>query len=126
MTTLGISGFTITAALFLFSTAETIGTTIYVASGLIGFGWGLMYTLAPVVLTRLSGAEARVQLFSLYAVFLMAGFGLSPVFASWLETWGLGIRDAFRMVGVFCAVSGSMFLMLSKVCLLYTSPSPRD
>lgn len=115
MTTLGISGFTITAALFLYSTAEAIGTTIYVASGLIGFGWGLMYTLAPVVLTRLSGAEARVQLFSLYAVFLMAGFGLSPVFASWLETWGFGIRDAFRMVGVFCAVSGSVFLMLSKV-----------
>ena len=68
MTTLGISGFTITAALFLFSTAETIGTTIYVASGLIGFGWGLMYTLAPVVLTRLSGAEARVQLFSLLSL----------------------------------------------------------
>ena len=112
MTTLGMSGFAITVALTLYSTASSIGPALLVASALLGFGWGLMYTLAPVVLTRLSGTTSRVQMFSLYAVFLMAGFGLSPVFASWLEAAGYGIRDAFKMVSVFCAISGALFLLL--------------
>lgn len=112
--TLGLSGYAITAALLLYAVAENIGPALYAASALIGFGWGLMYTLAPVVLTRLSSTDNRVQMFSLYAVFLMAGFGLSPVFASWLETRGYAIGDAFRVVAVFCAVSGSLFLVISK------------
>jgi len=112
MRTLGLSGFAIALALFLYSTAINLGAGVVVASALIGFGWGLMYTLAPVVVTRLSGTTNRVQAFSLYAVFLMAGFGLSPVYASWLEAAGFGLRGAFQMVAVFCLISGSLFLFL--------------
>ncbi len=114
MRTLGLSGFTITGALFLYAEAQEIGPSLVLASALIGFGWGLMYTLAPVVLTRLSGEGNRVQVFSLYSVFLMAGFGISPVYTSWLEAWGFGLRDTFRMVGVFCTVSGIIFLTLRQ------------
>ncbi len=124
--TLGLSGYAITAALFLYSIAENIGPAIYSASALIGFGWGLMYTLAPVVLTRLSGSDDRVQMFSLYAVFLMAGFGLSPVFAAWLESWGYHLRDVFRVVAVFCAVSGSLFLVISKLIGKHVNASTPD
>ncbi len=114
MTTLGLSGYAITIALLLFANANGIGLAALIASCLIGFGWGLMYTLAPVALTRLVTADSRVQMFSLYAVFLMAGFGLSPVFASWLTTLGFEIKDAFTVVAVFCAISGSLFLILAK------------
>jgi len=112
MRTLGLSGFTIAVALVLYSTASGVGVALILASALIGFGWGLMYTLAPVVLTRLSGSDNRVQTFSLYAVFLMAGFGLSPVYASWMEARGFSIRDAFSVVAGFCAISGSLFWFL--------------
>ncbi len=112
MAVLGGSGFSISVALFLYSVAGGPGVALVMASVLIGVGWGLMYTLAPVVLTRLSGAADRVRFFSLYAVFMMAGFGLSPVYASWLEAAGFGIRDAFRMVAIFCAASGGVFLFL--------------
>ncbi len=115
MATLGLSGFSIAVSLILYASIRGIGLSALFASGLLGFGWGLMYTLAPVALTRLVHTpQARVQMFSLYAVFLMAGFGLSPVFASWLTNWGFGIRSAFNMVAVFCAISGSLFLLLSK------------
>ena len=112
MVTLGLSGFTIAVALMLYSVAESIGASLILASALIGFGWGLMYTLAPVVLTRLSGASNRVQVFSLYSVFVMSGFGLSPVFAAWMEVRGFSIRDAFQVVAVCCVLSGSLFLLL--------------
>jgi len=112
--TLGISGFSISIALLLFGSSEQIGSALILASGLIGFGWGLMYTLAPVVLTGVSGPTERVRVFSFYAVFLMAGFGLSPVLASALENSGYRIRDAFYTVAILCLVSGMLFLLLSK------------
>jgi len=110
--TLGLSGFAIAASLFLYARATGPGPGLFAASALIGFGWGLMYTLSPIVLTRLSDAGGRVRLFSLFSVFMMAGFGLSPVFAAWLQGAGFSIRDAFAAVGVACIVSGCLFLML--------------
>jgi len=44
----------------------------------------------------------------------MAGFGLSPVFASWLESFGFSVRDAFKAVAVCCVISGSLFLLLNR------------
>ncbi|MEM7256313.1 MAG: MFS transporter, partial [Pseudomonadota bacterium] len=112
MRTLGLSGYAIAVALFLYSSANDIGLSLMMASAFIGFGWGLMYTLAPVVLTRICSAERRVQIFSLYAVFLMSGFGLSPVFASWMTSNGHSITAAFQVIAVLCAISGTLFLLL--------------
>lgn len=112
MMTLGISSFSLTIALYLYSIANSVGIILTIASILIGFGWGLMYTLGPVVLTRLSTPQSRVQIFSAYSVFLMGGFGLSPVFASYLETLGYGVRDTFWIVAILCIISGIAFIAL--------------
>ncbi|MBO6918931.1 MAG: MFS transporter [Rhizobiaceae bacterium] len=112
MMTLGISSFSLTLALYLYSIADSVGLVLTIASILIGFGWGLMYTLGPVVLTRLSTPDSRVQIFSAYSVFLMAGFGLSPVFAAYLETLGYGVRDSFWIVAILCVISGLAFINL--------------
>ena len=114
MRTLGLSGYAIAAALIFYSMANGIGLSMIIASALIGFGWGLMYTLAPVVLTQISSAKHRVQIFSLYAVFLMSGFGLSPVFVSWMTSNGYSITSAFLVVALLCAVSGTLFLLLKR------------
>ncbi|MEM7068510.1 MAG: MFS transporter [Pseudomonadota bacterium] len=126
MVTLGVSGYAITIALYLYSISSEIGLELVVASGLLGFGWGTMYTLAPVVLTRVSGSANRVQIFSLFAVFMMAGFGLSPVYASLLERFGFGVRDAFSTVAVLCLVSGSIFLGLRSAIRRLSDQSTPD
>ena len=112
MMTLGVSSFSLTLALYLYSIADSVGLVLTIASILIGFGWGLMYTLGPVVLTRLSTPDSRVQIFSAYSVFLMGGFGLSPVFAAYLETLGFGVRDSFWIVAILCVISGLAFIVL--------------
>ena len=112
--TLGISSFSLTISLYLYSIANSVGIVLTLASILIGFGWGLMYTLGPVVLTRLSTPQSRVQLFSAYSVFLMGGFGLSPVFAAYLETIGYSVRDSFWIVAILCIISGIAFIVLRK------------
>ena len=125
MRTLGMSGYAIMISLGLYSIAENVGLILIAASIFLGFGWGLMYTLGPVVLTRITNAENRVRLFSMFSVFLMAGFGLAPVFASFLEAFGYGVRDAFWIVALFCGISGSIFLFLrGPIAAIATTNAP--
>lgn len=110
--TLGFACFTIAVSLALYSVIETVGIGLIVASLLLGFGWGLTYTLSPIVLTRLVTTEERVTYFTLLSVFVMAGFGLSPVIASFLETSGYSIREAFLLTAGTCLLSAILFFVL--------------
>ena len=112
MASLGMSGFAIAAALALFSLADSIGILTITASALLGFGWGVYYTLGPVVVTSITDASARVRYFSLLSVFIMAGFGLAPVLTSLLESAGYTVANAFMLMAAVCIVSGLLFLWL--------------
>lgn len=63
MQALGLSGFAIAIALFLFGYADRLGATLVIASVLLGFGWSLYYALSPVVLTRITAPAERVRFF---------------------------------------------------------------
>lgn len=110
--TLACACVAISAALVLYGNVSTVGVWLVLASVLLGFGWGLTYSLGPIVLTRLVGVDDRVRYFTLLSVFVMAGFGLSPVLASVLEGLGYSIRDAFLLTGALCLVSALLFFML--------------
>ena len=90
-----------------------MGPLLVLASVLLGFGWGLTYSLGPVVLTRLVTADERVPFFALLSVFVMAGFGLAPVLASILETAGYSVRAAFYLTSACCLISAALFVMLT-------------
>ena len=109
---LGISGFSIAISLFLFGWAESLGISVVFASMFLGFGWGVFYTLGPVILTSITAPEERVRVFSLNSVFVMAGFGLSPVMASALESAGFDVSHAFLIIAVVCVLSGIIFITL--------------
>jgi MFS family permease len=111
--TLSAACLSIAAALALLGSAQAVGPAIILASLLLGFGWGLTYSLGPIVLTRLVGADERVRFFTLLSVFVMAGFGLSPVLASLLETNGFSIRDAFYVTAALCLISALLFAALT-------------
>lgn len=110
--TLSIACVAISGSLFLFGAVDTLNAGLFLASILLGFGWGLTYSLGPIVLTRLVSATQRVRFFTLLSVFVMAGFGLSPVLASVLETFGYSVRGAFYITSGLCLVSALLFLVL--------------
>ena len=110
--TLSAACFSIALSLFLYGYATSVGLILILASILLGFGWGLTYTLNPIVLTRLIENHERVKYFALLSVFVMAGFGLSPVMASLMEDNGLSIADSFYLTALFCFISGLIFLIL--------------
>lgn len=126
MVTLGLSGFSIAAALFLFGRATTVDLSLITASALLGIGWSLFYTLGPVVLTRIIGPDQRVRYFSLLSVFMMAGFGLSPVAAAVMETAGFAVSDAFSVMAVLCLASGTLFILLRTPVRQLSAHMPQE
>lgn len=114
LSALGVACLAIAASLFLFGVVSSVGFTLMLASALLGFGWGLTYSLAPIVLTRLVRADERVRYFTLLSVFVMAGFGLSPVLASVLQAHNFTIPDAFFVTAALCTLSAALFFVLRK------------
>lgn len=122
--TLSMACVAISASLYMFGLLDTVGAGLVIASLLLGFGWGLTYSLGPIVLTRLVSVDERVRFFTLLSVFVMAGFGLSPVLASVLEGSGYSVRDAFHVTATLCIVSAALFVLLDGPVKAHTI-SPR-
>ena len=113
MKTLSLSSVLIAASLMLFAAASSVGVILIVASILLGFGWGLFYSLTPVVLTRITDARERVRTFALLSMFIMGGFGISPVLAAWLQEVDVTIAEIFQLMGVLCLGSGALFFVIT-------------
>jgi len=111
--TLGLAGYSIAIGLLAFGWAQSVGLPLVLASIFLGVGWGLFYTLTPVVLTRITAQDERVRYFALLSVFIMAGFGLSPVMASEMENAGFSVSHAFYAMAGLCVFSGTLFLLLA-------------
>lgn len=127
--TLGVACLAIATALAAYGLADGIGGLLILASVALGAGWGLTYALSPIVLTRLVTPDERVRYFAILSVALMAGFGLSPVMASMMETVGLTVNDAFFVTAVLCAVAGGIFFVIVTAVRIHSAtsgPEPRS
>ena len=114
MPTIALSGGLITLTALLFGLASATGLIVQAAGLLLGAGWGLFYTLTPVALNRLIHPHERIQYFTLLSVFIMAGFGLSPVFGAALTRLGFGIGLTFLLTAGLFGISAILFFWLTR------------
>ncbi|WP_348721116.1 MFS transporter [uncultured Candidatus Puniceispirillum sp.] len=114
MTTIAIAGGLITLAGLLFGLARETGLIVQSAGLLLGAGWGLFYTLTPVALNRVIHPHERIQYFTLLSVFIMAGFGLTPVFGAVLTRLGFDIGLTFLATAGLCGASTILFFWLTR------------
>lgn len=112
LNTIGLASVLIAISLFIFGQAMRLSPMLFVAGILLGSGWGLFYVLTPIVLSEITPPQHRIRAFTLLSVFIMAGFGLSPVFGYLLVSAGLHIGFTFTLTAVFCLISGVMFMAL--------------
>jgi MFS family permease len=123
--TLSIACVSIALSLTLFGASNGNVGQLILAAILLGTGWGLTYALGPVVLTRLITPDQGVRYFTMLSIFVMAGFGLSPVMASTLFKLGFNIADAFYVTAFLCLISAILFWVLNtavKIHALTQSP----
>ena len=114
MPTITLSGVLITLAGLFFGLARETGLLVQVAGLLLGAGWGLFYTLTPVVLNRVIHPHERIQYFTLLSVFIMAGFGLLPVFGATLTRLDFDMGMTFFATAGLCGISVILFFWLTK------------
>jgi len=112
--TIVLASVLIAASLALFGQATQYGPMLFVAGLLLGAGWGLFYVLTPVVLAEITSKDDRVRAFTLLSVFIMAGFGLSPVLGAYLSKSQFGIASTFTLTAGLCLISGVIFMKLRK------------
>jgi MFS family permease len=110
--TLSLACLTIAVALGLYGMSQGVVFLLVAGSVLLGVGWGLTYALAPVALTRLIKPDEGVRYFAMLSIFVMAGFGLSPVMASVMFKSGFAIADAFFLTAGLCTISAMLFWVL--------------
>lgn len=118
--TVGLACLSISAALAFFALSDTVGAILIMASALLGIGWGLTYSLGPVVLSQLVNAEDRVRYFAILSVAIMAGFGLTPVLASALQQFGYTVKDAFLITSALCGFAGLIFFVIAAPVRRYS------
>lgn len=124
---IGLASVLIAVSLFIFGQASSFGPMLFVAGAILGAGWGIFYVLTPVVLTEITSKEDRIRIFTLLSVFIMAGFGLSPVLGSTLVKAGFSIALTFTVTAVLCVVSGAIFLMLhNPIRKISNNPNASD
>ena len=104
----------IAIALAFYGVADNVGGVIFIAGVLLGLGWGKTYTLCPVFITQLIPDKLRVRFFTLLSIAVMAGFGLSPVLAALLQSFGQTLNTAFYVTSVFCIISAVIFWSINQ------------
>lgn len=79
---------------------------------LLGMGWGVYYTLGPILVAAIVRPEARVQSFGWLSGSMMAGIGTGPLLGRVLAEWGWPVESAFWVAGGAGVLGGVLYFAL--------------
>lgn len=108
------------SALFLaasgvgFAVVPSAGWGLIVTGFVLGIGWGVFYTLAPILVAAIIESERRVKYFALLSGSMMAGIGTGPIIGRIATATGLPIESAFAVAAMASLIGGAMYLWLHK------------
>ncbi|WP_127959169.1 MFS transporter [Serratia microhaemolytica] len=81
----------------------------YLAGVLFGVGWGVVYTLGPIIISQLSNDQNRTNNFSYISAFNMLGAGLSPVLVKFSMSYGFSIVTSYSAALLSALLAGLTF-----------------
>jgi len=97
------------AGAMIFVLVHTISPLYYAAGFLLGAGWGLTFTIAPIMLSGLVSDANRAVFFSVLSAFYAIGMGLTPVLARYLLGVGVPHWQIFVGAMLFAVASAMLF-----------------
>jgi len=80
---------------------------------LLGFGWGVFYTLGPIIVAMLIEPERRVKYFALLSGCMMTGIGTGPLLGRVAQALGYPIEAAFVVAAGASVLGGVMFWLMA-------------
>ena len=98
------------AILFLLTGNKSI---IYFSGLLLGAGWGVIYTLGPIIVSASSSQEMLSKNFMLISAFNMLGAGLSPVLVKILLKYNVAIVNIYLLACILAFTSSCVFYFIN-------------
>lgn len=94
------SGIFLVAAMFGFFISSNLSHNLMLFALLLGIGWGVFYTLAPILVSAIIKPERRIRFFALLSGSMMAGIGTGPLVGRMVTSIHLPIEYAFLIAGL--------------------------
>ncbi|RQO55239.1 MFS transporter [Pseudomonas sp. KBW05] len=80
----------------------------------LGLGWGVFYTLGPIIVAMLVAPEQRAKYFALLSGSMMSGIGAGPLLGRAASALGLPLTTAFYIAALASLVGVLVFWRLSR------------
>ncbi|WP_248804106.1 MFS transporter [Pseudomonas sp. MWU13-2100] len=100
------------AACLGFAAVPAFGNLMLLFGLLLGFGWGVFYTLGPIIVAMIIEPARRVKYFALLSGSMMSGIGTGPLVGRASEALGYPVEAAFVVAAVASLLGGSLFLLM--------------
>lgn len=85
---------------------------LYLAGLLLGAGWGIIYTLGPIIVSSTSNETELSRNFMFISAFNMLGAGLSPVIVNTLMDQNIAIKNIFIFAALLSFLASAIFFSL--------------
>nr|WP_314616838.1 MFS transporter [uncultured Pseudomonas sp.] len=101
------------AACLGFATWPGNGGAMMLFGLLLGFGWGVFYTLGPIIVAMLIEPQRRVKYFALLSGCMMTGIGTGPLLGRVAQALGYPVEAAFVVAAAASVLGGVMFWLMA-------------
>ncbi|MFJ4396120.1 MFS transporter [Pseudomonas sp. NPDC089396] len=101
------------AACLGFAALPGLGVAMMLFGLLLGFGWGVFYTLGPIIVAMLIEPERRVKYFALLSGCMMTGIGTGPLLGRVAQALGYPVEAAFVVAAGASVLGGVMFWLMA-------------
>lgn len=109
---LAIAGAAVAASALGFAFAGSPGWPMLLAGLVLGIGWGVFYTLGPILVAAVIDPGRRTHFFALLSGSMMAGIGTGPIAGRFLTAMGLPLESAFVFAAVACLGGAAIYAAL--------------
>ena len=100
------------AACLGFASLQAFGVAALVYGLMLGLGWGVFYTLGPIIVAMIIEPARRVKYFALLSGSMMTGIGTGPLLGRLSEALGYPVETAFVMATAASLLGGLAFVFI--------------
>ena len=100
------------AACLGFASVQTFGSAMLLFGLLLGLGWGVFYTLGPIIVAMIIEPARRVKYFALLSGSMLTGIGTGPLIGRASAALGYPVESAFVIAAIASLLGGLAFLLI--------------
>ena len=95
-----------------FALVPGLGVALFVCGLMLGLGWGIFYTLGPIMVVGMVEPQRRTHCFALLSGSMMMGLGSAPLIGKLASMAGLPVQATFVCATIAALIGGSYFAWL--------------